>query len=60
MGHTSTEVKRRYNERVYKQLNIQIPLDMYDRFKAICKANGITQRQALMILIADFIDANGG
>ena len=60
MGHTSTEVKRRYNERVYKQLNVQIPADMYDRFKAICEASGIKQRQAVMMLIAEFIDANGG
>lgn len=56
--YTSTDVKRRYNERVYKQINTQIPIDLADKFKEKCEALGIPQRQALLEMITAFIEEN--
>ena len=53
---TSTEVKRRYNEKVYKKLSFQLPNDTVDQFKEKCEALGIPQRQVIMQLIIDFIE----
>lgn len=55
MGYTSTEVKRRYNEKVYKQLNVQIPRDLYEQFKESCELEETPVRQVLIRLIEDYI-----
>lgn len=56
--HTSTEVKRRYNEKVYKQLNTQVPIEMAEQFKEKCDAMGVPQRQVLMEMIEAFLAEN--
>lgn len=55
---TSTDVKRRYNEKVYKQLNTQLPIDLADKFKEKCETMGVPQRQVLLELITSFIEGN--
>ena len=55
---TSTDVKRRYNEKVYKQINTQIPVELADKFKEKCEAMGIPQRQVLLEMITAFIEEN--
>lgn len=55
---TSTEVKRRYNERVYRQINTQLPIEVAEKFKEKCEALGIPQRQVLLEMITDFIEEN--
>ena len=55
MSKTSTNVKRKYNEKVYRQLNVQIPTDLYDDFQNRCAEMGIPQRQVIIELIEAFL-----
>jgi len=53
--HTSTEVKRRYNERVYSQIGLQVPKDIAQKFKQKCIELDIPQRQVILDAILRFI-----
>lgn len=55
---TSTEVKRRYNERVYTRIYLQVPKETGDAFKAKCDQLGISQRQVLIEAIEYFLKTN--
>lgn len=52
---TSTEVKRRYNERVYGRVYLQLPKETVDAFKSKCKAAGISQASILLGAIENFL-----
>lgn len=52
---TSTEVKRRYNERVYTRIYLQVPKETGDAFKAKCEKQGIAQRAVLIDAIDAFL-----
>ena len=52
---TSTEVKRRYNEKAYTRIYLQVPKEQGEAFKAKCEAEGIPQRQVLMEAITRFL-----
>ena len=52
---TSTDVKRRYNEKAYTRVHLQVPKDMGDKFKEKCAAEGIPQRQVLIDAIEKFL-----
>lgn len=54
--HTSSEVKRRYNNKVYSQVAIQAPKELVADFKEACKAAGISQSQVLKEAMQAFID----
>ena len=56
--HTSTEVKRRYNEKVYARINFSAPKDLVAEFKAKCDAQGISQAQVLKEAMRNFINQN--
>lgn len=56
--HTSTEVKRRYNESVYTRIYLQVPKETGDAFKAKCEKLGIPQRQVLIEAIEYFLKTN--
>lgn len=53
---TSTEVKRRYNERVYTRIYLQVPKATGDAFKAKCEKTGISQRAVLIDAIEQFLN----
>lgn len=53
--HTSTEVKRRYNEKTYTLISASVPKDMAAAFKAKCRAEGIPQAQVIKKAIEDFL-----
>lgn len=53
--HTSSEVKRRYNEKVYSTVKAQLPKDLVARFKEKCKAEGISQAQVVKKAIEEFL-----
>lgn len=55
MSYTSTEVKRRYNEKVYKTITTSIPKELAQKFKEKCNATGIPQRQVLIEAIEKFL-----
>lgn len=52
---TSTEVKRRYNERVYSRIYLQLPKDIVEAFKAKCKDLGVSQASVLLESIENFL-----
>ena len=52
---TSTDVKRRYNERVYSRIYIQLPKELVDPFKAKCQKEGISQASVIADAIAEFL-----
>ena len=53
---TSTEVKRRYNEKVYSQISFSAPKDLVEEFREICRNIGISQASVFKKLIADFVE----
>ena len=52
---TSTEVKRRYNERVYSKVQAELPKETVERFKAKCLENGVSQASVLLGAIEKFL-----
>ena len=52
---TSTEVKRRYNEKTYTRIVADIPKDKALKFKQKCRETGISQRQVILNAIDDFL-----
>lgn len=53
--HTSTEVKRRYNEKVYSQLSFQFPKDLVAKFKEKCEQYGVSQASVIREAIEKFL-----
>lgn len=53
---TSTEVKRRYNEKVYSQISFSAPKDLVEEFREICRNIGISQTSVFKKFIADFVE----
>lgn len=49
------EANRRYNERAYTQIAVQIPKDKARQFKEKCKSENIPQRQVLIEAIDNFL-----
>ena len=45
--HTSTEVKRRYNAKVYTQISASVPKEMAAAFKERCLERGVPQAQVI-------------
>lgn len=54
---TSTEVKQRYNAKVYDTISIRVPKEMAAAFKEKCAAEGVPQAQVIKKAISDFLDA---
>lgn len=53
---TSTEVKRRYNEKVYSQISFSAPKDLVEEFREIYRNIGISQASVFKKFIADFVE----
>jgi hypothetical protein len=56
--HTSTDVKRRYNEKVYSRISFAAAKDLVAEFKAKCEQVGVSQAQVLKEAMQNFIDNN--
>ena len=56
--HTSTEVKRRYNEKTYTLISASVPKETAAAFKAKCAAEGIPQAQIIKKAIYRFISTS--
>lgn len=56
--YTSTQVKQRYNQKVYSRLQISLPKDLVARFKEKCEADGIPQAQVIKKAVIDFLGEN--
>lgn len=53
--YTSTEVKRRYNEKVYSPIGVHLPKDLVAEFKEKCKDDGISQASVVREIIEGFL-----
>ena len=53
--HTSTAVKRRYNEKTYDMVRASLPKDLVSRFKEKCEADGVPQiiKKAIVDFLGD-------
>lgn len=58
--HTSTEVKRRYNKKVYTRIFADLPSELVEKFKEIVKENGDTTASIFRECIKDYIKENEG
>ena len=54
--HTSTEVKRRYNDKTYDIISARVPKETAAAFKDNCAAEGIPQAQIIKKAIEDFLN----
>ena len=57
-SHTSTEVKRRYNSKVYANVGAELPKELVIPFKEKCKQLGISQASVLREAIEKFLEEN--
>lgn len=54
--HTSTDVKRRYNEKTYTLISASVPKETAAAFKEKCAAEGIPQAQIIKRAIEAFLN----
>ncbi len=52
---TSTEVKRRYNEKTYTKIFVSVPKDLAVAFKEKCAAEGVAQAKIIKQAIEEFL-----
>ena len=55
MAYTSTAVKRRYNEKVYSRLSVDLPKETVKAFKEKCASENISQRQIILEAVEKFL-----
>ncbi len=53
--HTSTEVKARYNAKVYSGLHFQLPKELVANFKEKCAREGVSQAAVIKKAIEDYL-----
>lgn len=53
--HTSSAVKRRYNNKVYSTIAVQLPKELVAEFKSLCKVNGDSQASIVKKSIEQYI-----
>ena len=53
--HTSTAVKRRYNEKTYTLITANIPKELAAAFKAKCAEKGVSQASVVKAAIERFL-----
>lgn len=51
MGHTSSDVKDRYNKKNYKQFNVKIKPDLFEEIDAFCKSKELSKSAFLKLAI---------
>ncbi len=52
---TSSEVKNRYNAKVYDRVTVCVPKDIAKAFKEKCKACGVSQAEIIKNAIDNFL-----
>ena len=56
MGKTSSEVKERYNNKVYDKITVRLPKKLVAAFKAKCTEDNVSQAQIVKKAIEKFIN----
>ena len=52
---TSTQVKAKYNQKVYDIISVRVPKEMASAFREKCAADGIAQAQIIKQAIEQFL-----
>ena len=52
---TSSEVKNRYNKKVYDSVSIKAPKELVQAFRAKCEAEGVSQSRIFKKAMEDFL-----
>ena len=52
---TSSEVKRRYNQKAYGVISAYLPKELVEAFKAKCAAEGVSQAQIVKAAVEAFL-----
>lgn len=52
---TSTEVKRRYNDKVYSKIQCELPKETVAAFKAKCREMNVSQASVILEAIEIFL-----
>ena len=60
MSYTSSEVKQRYNERVYKGVTFQVPKDIGNAFADKCEECNVSYRSVFIGIIEEFLGEENG
>ena len=55
MGKTSSAVKKRYNDKAYTHINVAVPKELAERFKAECERTGVSQASVIKQAIEKFL-----
>ena len=53
--YTSTEVKRRYNNKVYSKIQAELPSELVIEFKEKCAEAGISQASVFRKAMEEFV-----
>ncbi len=53
--HTSSEVKARYNAKVYSNLSLKLPKELVANFKEKCTAEGVSQASVSKKAIEEYL-----
>lgn len=56
MGKTSSEVKERYNSKVYDKITVRLPKELVAAFKAKCVEDNISQAQIIREAIEAYLN----
>lgn len=55
---TSSAVKRKYNNKVYSTVQVQLPKELVAEFKELCKVKGVSQASIIREALGKFIVEN--
>lgn len=55
MGKTSWQVKKRYNDKVYSRISVQLPKELVANFKRKCIDIGVSQSAVIQSGIEQFL-----
>ncbi len=53
--HTSSEVKARYNAKVYSNLSLKLPKELVANFKEKCSEEGVSQASVIKKAIEEYL-----
>ena len=53
--HTSSAVKRRYNERNYRMITVQLPIALVEEFRERCRSDSISQASVIREAIESYL-----
>jgi len=53
--HTSSQVKERYNNRVYGRILVRLPKDLVEEFKSTCVERNVSQASVVREAVEKFL-----